>query len=902
MNDNSTNFSPSALRDNHQEQITHFQDDVSQAMYTKPMTSTMDEWVRMAGDAQVHELKSILERPVEILNGELSSTDVDEVVIGTFPNAIINASSTIQSKLAYFEYFRADVHIRFMANAMPFQSGRYWLYFSPYDTECNRGRTGSFANMTGYPGVEIDLASSTPVEIVIPYCAPLSHYNLVTRESTMGEAILYPLAAVASSESNDNVPFSIFAWFENIDLVLPTSKTISQGFVAQAFVGENEDQPEDPIVAGVKQVATGAIQKIVPVEPSWVSRFVNGVAGMIGFNKPVHLQPTQAYANIPGKGFTNMDGKDNSTVLGASSDVTIHTMPGIFSTDVDEMSFDYVKKKSCLMKAPRSWITGGAQGRILDSIPVTPGYCDATSPTTVANPTTLAYLSSMFRYWRGGITYRFSFAKTAFHSGRLRFAFVPKMLNSSPIVSGGEPLYMTHNWVIDLSKSSEITFTIPYCSNRAWMPVEVISNDANLAYRDSSTGWLVIQVLTPLKKASNASDTVKYMGWISGADDFELAVPDFATYVPSTIAPLADIPEETPAESEFVAQVFQEASEDISHNEQVQNIDSAMFPDKTIGNVTASGLSIGEKITSLRQLIKRFGPMFIGYPYPYKQPDSVRYSLPGPVSPDSSTEKFSLNSIQLDPAYFGEVDTDQSAFATYSLPIEINPNPVQAPAEANCIIGRKLPPTSPLHYISYLYRFYRGGRRYKIWTAPARIPKVSSQAWSAPLDDSIQPDNQVPTNWLHGYEYENSRTSIPYLVTRDKELTTNGNLTGPTVQGGYKPTQQAVFESIHYPDINGCVEVEVPYYSGLPISLVAEKSLPDSEGPLVERSRVNFTLGTSVQDLEIPYPAVKNSLSSGAEWWCLRGSIGSCRVYTAAADDFSFGYLVGAPKLVRSNF
>lgn len=146
-------------------------------------------------------------------------TDAISNSVFTFPTSILNKSANIVRKLSGFTYFKADVKVRVMVNAQAFSQGKLWIWFSPY--ELGAGTQSSADNLaakTGYPGVELDVASGVPVEFSIPYCAPNSHYTLTSGEGTMGDLFLTVLSPLTISDAS----ISVFAWFENIDLTMPT--------------------------------------------------------------------------------------------------------------------------------------------------------------------------------------------------------------------------------------------------------------------------------------------------------------------------------------------------------------------------------------------------------------------------------------------------------------------------------------------------------------------------------------------------------------------------------------------------------------------------------------------------------------------------------------------------------
>jgi hypothetical protein len=181
----------------------------------------------MAEDDKLHDIHAILRRPVKVSEGEFNNAFT--TVSLKFPDVIFQNSTNVVKKLDYFTFFRANVKIRLIFNATPFMSGKYWLFFAPFDDVSNRGaQLNNLPNATGFPGVEIDVGSNAPVEIKMPYCSPLSHFNLLDSHSNMGEMYIVPINPIQSGTSPLTVGayFTIFAWFEDIELAMPTSKPV----------------------------------------------------------------------------------------------------------------------------------------------------------------------------------------------------------------------------------------------------------------------------------------------------------------------------------------------------------------------------------------------------------------------------------------------------------------------------------------------------------------------------------------------------------------------------------------------------------------------------------------------------------------------------------------------------
>jgi hypothetical protein len=889
------------------QQITTFVDDVNIENYEKPLMSTVKGWTKIAEDERLHDIHSVLKRPVIVNTGEFNTAFTNRML--KFPDVIFQKSKNVVNKLNYFTYFRANVKIRLVFNATPFMSGKYWMFFAPFDKISNRGaRLTSLPNCTGYPGVEIDLASNAPVEIKIPYCAPLSHYNLIDTHSNMGELYINPINPVQTGTAPValGAPYTIFAWFEDVEVAMPTSLPLTMPSQElpelHAQVGKSEEQavtsgaPISGIAGAIASTASalGNIPILGPwVRPvEWVSRAVQGVASTFGWNKPTNLDKNCPYSNITAKGYTNVNGIDISSKLGAMPDNGLTYESGIFSTDVDEMDIKYIASKSCIYKAAIPWKITSAVDALLHTAPVAPGLCDEVENTHVMEPTTLAYLASMFRYWRGGLNFRIAVAKTAFHTGRLRITYHPGIyVHDTACVSEN-----AYNWILDLSVSSELEFKIPYVSNVPWKESLVSPPDDAVWQKEKhATGIITIEVLTPLRRSSDVvANNCPINMWIAGAEDIAFAIPDMGNYFVYGDTTIEE--EDEFEEEELKAQVFNLTQSGIEHNEQVESDAQNTFPKSNMSITTAEELSMGEKITNLRELCKRFAPTTIGYSFPYKT-TQAQFTFPGPIALNNDT--YLYNQIEIDPAYFGKANEGVLDEQKITYPVFIQQG--GAIVDEEFLALRRFRTTNPLHRISYLYRFFRGGKRYKVLNPVTNGVRVQNSGWRPATTGEPR---QVYENALDTVTFDSNRPAEPIFAVRNFKIEENGDVEAPKLGTFTSAEQDPVFEHMVYPDLNGVLEFEVPYYGQTPISLVGEGTLSSEDGPLVRRSKIVLRRNHDPRGMDRPiwnafsyvgYMASGESDDPGG----MRGCFGGFSLYEAAADDFSFGYLVGAPRIRR---
>lgn len=183
-------------------------------------------------------------------------------------------------------------------------------------------------------------------------------------------------------------------------------------------------------------------------------------------------------------------------------------------------------------------------------------------------PSSLMYMSSFFRQWRGSIKFRFTFAKTKLHGGRYMVTFNPynsyqsEINNFGGVVLGPEVVGTLqqpygNSMIMDLKDGNVFEFTAPY--------------ELSTPYTDftSSSGGISVVCIDPLQATGTVTAAVPFMVEVCGGEDFELADYGGPYFTPHPTGPIT-----------------------------VQSGDLV----KTVTKEPAS-YTIGEKFTSLKQLI-----------------------------------------------------------------------------------------------------------------------------------------------------------------------------------------------------------------------------------------------------------------------------------------------------------
>ncbi len=829
------------------QQIVAFQTGGEMVHAAKPNISMDRNMLKTATEDREHGLKDFLGRPIVLFSGSWSTSQAVNTIIPssplTFPQAIW-AQPMWANKLRGFRFLRATLNFQIQVNASPFDQGRLLAFWSPFDAE--RGDLRPFysrTNWTGYPCVEVDVGNQMTAEMKIPYVSMFSALDQTQPNQPYGLFRLGVLAAF-NSANDTSVDITVYCWLTDVDISIPTDFS-AFGMVGQIGVKENNNffipgmvgqsgrgavneafsRSKMGLVSGGSKMVGEAARMFantpgisaVAKPVAWMSDVVGGAASLLGFSKPNSEIAPQTIVNVPGKAFTNYDGLDSSVVLGTTHKNEIEHKPDLFGTDVDEMSIAYIISKWNYFQS-FNWSTAApAKNNALFKLPIHPGICGTDVPPgtftgTWYTPTQLAYVASMFRYWRGGISLRFSAVKNQYYSGRLVFVYYPGVRAGEVIDYTTLDVSNCYKWIWDIRQDSDLELTIPYNANTQYLRVRMHNNADSVSQEglgiDTITGTLVVFVDNQLRGPATVPDNFWITVWVRGASDTTFAAPDCVRYGPYYAPPTAALlpsgfgakipfkirPEskkEPKPKSNYVVpmtgQMLKvESTFDVNQDKvgKANEEGSAMLEVHSKENVSPELYCAGEVINNLRVLTRRFGY------------DHV-WQTNGTGAP---------NAFTLDPAYFFSNSTTSVRH--------------------------------PLNYLARMYVFYKGSVRYKMLVYKA----VSSDALLR--QHAIVSNSEIL-----------STSPVPY---------------GTTPANAYS-IAAGRFLHFQFLDINPIVEVTCPFYSNVPMQIISKTYITTTHLRMIYK----------YQDSGDP---------------TITGNQGL--VYKAGADDFTFGYLVGAPLLL----
>lgn len=863
-------------------------------------------------DGVNHSIEKFLARPITVpaLSWSTSTAVGASLFSRTFPDQMWADSVNRLNKMSQFTFFRAKLHFRIAPNAMQFHAGRLYCCWSPFDLQ--RGAAGITANptnFTGYQGIEIDPATQIPGELVVPFISPMNSIDLVSNQSCWGTFFVLVLNQLKTGSTATVVPINVSYWFEDIELSMPNpALPITTGAPNLALsVHQNEHAPQFQSNEQIRAVSQGGSEvrtavssgvlsstlaavssaanalSVVPTlkaiaQPvSWLTGVASGVARYFGFNKPSGFRAPQAVLAVDYTTNTYCDGVSLAQPLAAAQDNEMATLPALFGTDADEMSIRYAVSRPNLLST-FSWSKTTTAGTVLNTINVFPGassFLGYSGSTTkgLFQPSQLAYVASMFRFWSGSIKYRLEIVSTPFHAGRVMVVYIPSYdpINQPALQSFNE-FGNAYSIILDISNQSSIEFEVPYVSNTPMLLNRMDTTDFSVLknsettgvlfrnrIRNFSNGALQVVVLNPLVGADTVAATVDVNVWISGGSDLVFSEPVFGNY--ARVYPSANGSQyaDKNYDGSALSYTLREEEEDSTSDECIRAVSQGFTPDsgtndpamaeqfnqqpvdvfipKNKRNVTDPlKLCAGEVISSLRQLIKRASPQYLLNTNKFS---AVSTMTPGKV-------------FYFDPLFRGanSLATDSYLTNYYNSVFQVYDN--------------------PLSYVSGLYAASRGSTRYHFQIGD---------------DNAFSRLHATVSNML----VVNAPPLPPWYTEDDQPVTISGSSYGQRSYDRGIGTQNMGLAKADKP---GSIEVSIPQYANVPFNVNA---VPNSYG--VPAQALGYTNGPSLvrQFVELrisPYA----SDAAGTGYPPLPKVV---VVNTAAGDDFSFGSLIGAPQVLR---
>lgn len=364
--------------------------------------------------------------------------------------------------------------------------------------------------------------------------------------------------------------------------------------------------PVESIAGTVKDVAgvvgslpIPVVSEVAPIV-GWVADIVGSISSIFGWSKPNSYAQVAPLQNVPGKFYTHFDSEDQSVSLSLTAKNELDKLYNIFPSAADEMDLGYVCANPAI-KYITTWQSVAKAGEQFVTepilvIPVGIGSFNAkelNSAEGFTNPSVFKanqviygcpqdaypkggfipyicfnkaaqldskiydvelrvrgqqdrfllstapceYVSQLFKYWRATLCFKISVVKTAFHTGRLEIFFDPGMYaykERSKFIEPDTNFYKdkdtsnNYKYILDLTNDTEVTIRIPFVTEHLFLSTKGLNGGQNLPtpeqVMESIIGALVIRPVTNLMCPDTVAKEVDIVVW-KWAEDVVFSCP-----------------------------------------------------------------------------------------------------------------------------------------------------------------------------------------------------------------------------------------------------------------------------------------------------------------------------------------------------------------------------------------
>jgi hypothetical protein len=595
----------------------------NEATAVTQINENVSQPMMVLSDPQYQDIKEYFARPRLVVKynaattrSNIASVDVTNFITQFWPAAAVNRLNGVYA-------YRATARFTLTLAATPFQQGLVSMGFQYASSNAgftlNRGNFPALA--TNVPHVRMNFNDTTIAELDVPFIYPYDYIELANATAGGGDGFVYPYGNLSIVQQLPYVVLpgstaprlSLYISLVDMELFGAVPVALSAVIPQSGLAQMNKEAKRTKIasrtlstvskVSGVVGRVAGAIG--VPFVPaisgtvSWLSEKLAGTAKAFGYSKPIlEGDPIRVDFTVSGTS-TNVDNADTAVVVSPYCSNKLDVSPVDGST-IDQMSMKYVLSQwnQCFVGTMSTSNSDGTFLYAARCCPTnfwfrtnagTPGGnlplpASSTLTTNCIAPTGLCYFGSMFRYFRGGLKFRFTFSKTKFHAGRVVATFVPSIDDSGsalvgtslvplPEVNAGGIQPFTSSAIFDLRDDNVFEFKVPYVSNRPFISTF------------GSFGGVSLGVIDVLRTTGETASSINFMVEVCGDEDFE-----FANFVGSGFVPTVD--------SAINSRVIQLQS---GLSEQTPTPDDIVtLHDST---VEVCQHTVGEKVLSLKELL-----------------------------------------------------------------------------------------------------------------------------------------------------------------------------------------------------------------------------------------------------------------------------------------------------------
>lgn len=481
------------------------------------------------------------------------------------PWELFFGNADVRDKINRFRNLRCRLCLKILINGNSFYYGRALVSYNPYTINDNVTKDRGFfiqdlIAASNKPHILLDPCTSEGGHMCLPFIWPENYLDITQPNwsSFMGECTIHDFALLRHANGGtDPITVSIFAWAEDVSLLIPTTATVQSGkgapvkldkfgfaqpFTQQARsnMSSNDEFSTNGLIskpASAVAKAANALSMVPYVAPyakatSMVASKLGAIARIFGYSRPQIMSDTHSYVPHICGNLVNSDAPENISKLSLDSknELSIDTRTmGLGGTD--ELTIHSIASRMTYWKQ-FSWSESAISDTLLASMSVQPFCVDTINvdPLQEIHSTALAFASCPFEAWQGSIKFHFKVVCSEYHRGRLRLVYNPVATTANPVAFN-----QVYSTTIDITNDREFDYECKWTDVRAWnlclgVPQASTSNifstvQSAMGGTDYDNGTLSVYVVNELATPSTTNASVNVQVWVSAGDDFALSVP-----------------------------------------------------------------------------------------------------------------------------------------------------------------------------------------------------------------------------------------------------------------------------------------------------------------------------------------------------------------------------------------
>jgi len=508
--------------------------------YMCSIDSYIDETRRLQ-DTDDATLANFFSRPIKIAVNEWATSttlgfDVD-------PWSLYFQNPRVANRIANFNLLRCDLHVKVVINGNGFQYGRAimsYLPFSAYDTLSSNAVLvrQDLVQASQQPHIFLDPTTSQGGEMKLPFFNYRNYIHIPTAQwDEMGTLYFRTLNGLKHANGADDVvTISIFAWAENVELAVLTSRE-STTLSPQSGKEVDEINKTGTISGPATSIAKiarklGDVPMIGPFAQATdiAASATSSMAKLFGYCNPPVTKPPDPVRPAAGTSLSLANAGDTTNKLSLDSKQELTIDPRIAGLGpVDPLNIAEIAKRESYLTS-FTWAIGTGTETLLWNARIDPVQWDENAGPPVSYHFPACAMATLpFRYWTGTMKFRFQIVCSAFHKGRLKVVYDPNSLSSNEYNTN----YVN---IIDIADQTDFTIEIANGQDRTLLQhaypgvnsvTEMHSTTAYTSIAEFGNGVIGVYVVNELTTPnSTVNNDIDINVFVSMGDDFEVFVPD----------------------------------------------------------------------------------------------------------------------------------------------------------------------------------------------------------------------------------------------------------------------------------------------------------------------------------------------------------------------------------------